>query len=121
MRSQLGPVVTPSGGQRFRGGSRLETQGRARSSSAPRSPSVQMTDRNGEGVGGVVRRRRRVEAEQQADHALDLVLVGAAVADDGALDLGRRIRGYRHAGARGGDERDAARWPSISALRTLRA
>ena len=33
----------------------------------------------------------RVEAEQQLDHLLHLRLLGAAVADDGALDFGRRV------------------------------
>ena len=38
--------------------------------------------RDGQRVGRVVRRRRRVEAEQQLHHLLDLRLLGAAVADD---------------------------------------
>ena len=50
-----------------------------------------------------------VEAEQQLDHLLDLVLLRAAVADDRALDLGRRVLDDRQARFRRREQRDAAR------------
>ena len=46
-----------------------------------------MTDSDSERVGGVVRRGRRGEAENQLHHLLHLVLLGTAVPDDGALDV----------------------------------
>ena len=50
-----------------------------------------MADRDGQRIGSVVRRRRLIETQQQLDHLLDLVLFSAAVADDGTLDLSRRV------------------------------
>jgi len=50
-----------------------------------------MADRDGKGVGDVVRFWRVFEAEELGDHELDLALVGASVADDGQLHLGRRV------------------------------
>jgi len=50
-----------------------------------------MTDRHGECVRGIERRRRRLQAEQQLDHLLNLVLLGAAVSDDGPLHFGRAV------------------------------
>ncbi len=47
--------------------------------------------RRAERVGGVEGRRRLVEAEEQLDHLRNLVLLGAAIADDRALDFGRRV------------------------------
>ena len=74
---------------------------------------MQMTDRHGQRVGGVVRRRRLRQAEQQLDHLLHLVLLGAAVADDRALDLRRRVLDDRAARLDGGEHRDAARMPEL--------
>ena len=50
-----------------------------------------------------------VEPEQQLDHLLHLLLLGAAVADDRALDLGRRVLDDRHARLDRREHRDAAR------------
>ena len=54
-----------------------------------------------------------VEPEQQLDHLLHLRLLGAAVADDRTLDLGRRVLDDRQAGLGGGEQRDAARVPEL--------
>ena len=71
--------------------------------------AVDVADGCGERVGGIVRRRGGAQAEQQLHHLLHLVLVGAAVADDGALDLGGRVFRDRDARGDGRDHRDAAR------------
>ena len=74
---------------------------------------MHVADRDRERIGGVVRRRRRVEAEQQLDHLLHLVLLRAAEADDRALDLGRRVLGDRQPRLRRRQQRDAARVPEL--------
>ena len=48
-----------------------------------------VADRHGEGVGGVIRGRHRVEREDRPHHLPDLFLVGAAVAADRLLDSKR--------------------------------
>ena len=68
-----------------------------------------MADGDGERVGGVVRRRRLRQAEKQLHHLLHLVLLGAAVADDRALDLGRRVLDDRKPGFDRRQHRHAAR------------
>ena len=84
--------------------------------------AVHVTDRDRERVGGVVRRRHRVEPEQQLDHLPDLRLLGAAEADDGALDLGRRVLGDRQTPAAAAASSATPRaCPSFSALRTFLA
>ena len=55
----------------------------------------------GDGSGG--------QAEQQLDHLLHLLLLGAPVADDRPLDLGRRVLDDRQPGLDGREHRDAAR------------
>src|SRR5687767_3457311 len=70
---------------------------------------MQMTDGHGERVGGVVRRRRFVETEQQLDHLLHLVLLGAAVTDHRPLDLGRCVLDDLASRFDGGKDGDAAR------------
>ena len=72
-----------------------------------------MADRHGQRIGGVVRRRRLGEAEQQLDHLLHLVLLGAAVADDGALHLGGRVLDDGAAGLDGGEHGHAAGVPQL--------
>jgi hypothetical protein len=52
---------------------------------------MQMADRDGQRISGVVRLRRLIETEQELDHLLDLVLFSTAIADDGALDLRWRV------------------------------
>ena len=46
-----------------------------------------MADGHRERIGGVVRRWRRVQPEQELNHLLHLVFLGTAVADDRPLDL----------------------------------
>jgi hypothetical protein len=52
---------------------------------------VRVTDRDSQCIGGVVRRRRGVEAEQELHHVLELRLLRAPVADDGEFDRGRCV------------------------------
>ena len=70
-----------------------------------------MTDRDGEGVGCMARLRRGGEPEHRLDHALDLRLVGVAVAADHLLDPVRRVFSGREPGARAGDEHGASGLP----------
>ena len=53
------------------------------------------------------------QAEQQLHHLLHLVLLGAAVADDRALDFRRRVLDDRQAGLDRREHRDAARVPEL--------
>jgi hypothetical protein len=69
---------------------------------------VHVAERHGERVGGVMRCRHGVEPEQQLDHLLHLGLLGAAVADDGAFHLGRRVLDHRHPGLHRRQHRHAA-------------
>src|SRR5438105_10588150 len=52
---------------------------------------VDVADRDRERVGGIVWRRHGRQPEQQLHHVLHLRLLRAAIADDGALDLGGRV------------------------------
>jgi hypothetical protein len=52
---------------------------------------MHVTDGDGERVGGIVRRRRRRQAEEQLDHVLHLLFFSAPVADHCPLDFGRRV------------------------------
>ena len=53
------------------------------------------------------------QAEQQLDHLLHLVLLGAAVADDRPLDLGGRVLHDLAPGLDRGEHRHAARVPEL--------
>src|SRR5205085_4076072 len=68
-----------------------------------------VADCRGERIGGV-RLRKRAEAQKPLHGALDLELVGPAVADDGLLDHHRCVFGYTYAGRRGGSHRHTARF-----------
>ena len=68
-----------------------------------------MADRDGERVGGVMRRRLDVEREYRPHHALHLRLVGAAVAAHRLLDRRGRVLDARHLVIRARDERGSAR------------
>ena len=68
-----------------------------------------MADRDGERVGGVMRRRIDLEPEDGANHPLHLRLVGPSVSAHGLLDGRWRILDARNVEIRAGDERDAAR------------
>src|SRR5215469_4172931 len=63
---------------------------------------MQMTDGDGQGVGGIQRFRRVGQLEQAGDHVLDLLLLGTTVADDRRLDGQGRIFGDLKAGSGGG-------------------
>lgn len=52
---------------------------------------VRVTDGNSQGIGDIMRLWRLGEIEQEGDHALYLLLLGAAISDGRALDLQRRI------------------------------
>ena len=78
-----------------------------------RGPGVHVADRHRERVGRVVRRRHVGKPEQQPHHLLDLVLLGAPVADHRALDLGGRVLGDLVAGLHGRQHRHAARVPEL--------
>src|SRR6266849_10836422 len=69
---------------------------------------MHVADRDRKSVGGVVRRRYFSQTQQQLDHVLHLRLFRAAVADDGALDLGGCVFEDRHARLDGRKHRDAA-------------
>ena len=51
--------------------------------------------------------------EQQLHHLLHLRLLGASIADDGALDLCRRVFGHRQPGLGGGEQGHATRVPEL--------
>ncbi len=55
---------------------------------------MRVTNRHGQGIGGVVRRGSLAQAKQQLHHLLHLTLVRSTVADHCQLDLGRRV--FRH-------------------------
>ena len=101
-----------SGGRQFR---QLRGSLRALVDDALRDAAraVHVAERDGQRVGGVVRRRRDVEPEQQPHHVLHLLLFRAPVADDRALDLGRRVLHDLHAGLHRRQHRDAARVPEL--------
>jgi hypothetical protein len=59
---------------------------------------MHMADRDGQGIGGVVRRWRGGKTEEQLHHLPHLVLLGASVPDDCALDFGRCVLDHLTAG-----------------------
>jgi len=70
---------------------------------------MHMADRDGQGIGGVVRRWRGGKTEEQFHHLRHLVLLGASVPDDRALDFGRRVLDHLTAGFNRGKHRHATR------------
>ena len=74
---------------------------------------MQMTDGHGERIGGIVWRWWRVESEEQFHHLAHLVLLGAAVAHDGALDLGWRVLDDRASCFDRGEHGHTARVPEF--------
>ena len=107
-------ITRASGG---RGSRRRRRRARARAPGATRlcgdgggvRRAVEVADRDRERVGGVLGVRRHLERQQRLDHARDLVLVGAARAADGVLDLLRRVGDDVEAALAGGEHDDAAR------------
>ena len=72
---------------------------------------LQVTEGDGDAVGGVVGLGRRVQRQEPLHHLLHLPLFGVAVAADGLLDLGGRVLGEGQAVERGGEQHHAARLP----------
>ena len=70
-----------------------------------------VADRDRERVGGVIRGRDLVEAEDRLHHPPHLLLVGAAVPADRLLDPRRRVLSARDADGRRGDEHGSPRLP----------
>ena len=65
-----------------------------------------VADGQRQGVGGVGRLGRRRQAQHAGDHQGDLLLVRAAVAGDGGLDLAGGVPGDRPVGLGGGERGD---------------
>ena len=72
-----------------------------------------MADGHGQRIGGVVRRRRGGQTEEQLHHHLHLRLLGAAVADDGALHFGGRVFHHFAPGLDRGEHGHAAGVPQL--------
>jgi len=67
-----------------------------------RGRGVQMTDGDGERIGGVGGFGDLIELEETGDHLLDLMFFRFAVADNGGLDGERRVLGnFKAGGSRG--------------------
>ena len=84
-----------------------------------RARGMRVTNRRGQRVGRVVRRRRGVEAEEELHHLLQLRLLGAAVAGHGQLHFGGRVLDHPQAGPTAASMATPRAWPSMSALRTF--
>jgi hypothetical protein len=70
-------------------------------------------DRDGQRVGGVVRRGWRTQSEQQLDHLLHLWFLCAPVSHHCPLDLGRRVFEECHSGFDGGEHGHTACVPKF--------
>src|SRR5437867_2800877 len=68
---------------------------------------MNVTNSNRESIRGVVGLRRCLELQERANHLLNLILVGAAVACHSALDFQRRILEDGQIRFRGGEHRNA--------------
>ena len=82
----------------------------------PRHAVMRVADGDGERIGRVV----AVEGgagEEHPDHRPDLLLLGMAGADDGLLDLVRRVFGHRQPRLRRDEERDAPRLAELQRRR----
>ena len=69
---------------------------------------VEMTDGDGERVGGVSRVVRLLQVEEARNHKLHLLLGGEAVADDRRFNGERGVFGHRFSTGGGGQEGDSA-------------
>jgi hypothetical protein len=81
---------------------------------------MQMTERHRQRVGRVVWCRRLRQSQQDLDHLLHLVFLGAAVPDDRTLDLGGRILRDWASGLYRGEDRDTARVPELQGAADIR-
>ena len=70
---------------------------------------MQVANRHCQRISGIVRRWHLVKTQQQLHHLPDLRLLGAPIADDRALDLGRGVLDNRDTGLGGGQHGHAAR------------
>src|SRR5215831_11675153 len=68
---------------------------------------MEMANGDGEGVGGIQGLGWRGEFEEAGDHMLDLLLLGASIADDRRLDCQRGVFGDFKAGGRSGQHGDS--------------
>ena len=78
-----------------------------------RSGRVQMTDRDGQGVGGVECFRGFRKFEQTHYHMLDLLLLGASVTDDGGFNGEGRVFGDLEPGGGSGQHGDPPHLPQL--------
>ena len=76
-----------------------------------------VADRDGERVGGVVRRRQRLQPEDRLHHPLHLRLLGAAVAAHRLLDARGRVLGALDAGSAAATSTAPRACPTESAMR----
>jgi hypothetical protein len=72
-----------------------------------------MTDRHGEGIGRIMRRGGTGQAKQQPHHLLNLLLFGAPISDDGALDFRGRVFNDRTTGLHSSEDGNAARMSEL--------
>ena len=82
---------------------------------------MQMTDGDGQGVGGIHGLGRFVEGEQSGDHVLHLLLLGSSIADYGRLDGKRRVFGDLQSCGGSGEHGHTADLSRLSADFTFRA
>ena len=69
---------------------------------------VEVTDGDGQGVGGIGGFGNLIEVEEARDHLLDLMFFGAPVSDDGGLDGEWRIFGDFESSGSGGEHGHSA-------------
>ena len=78
-----------------------------------------MADGQGYGVGRVVWFRSCGQTADTLDHVHDLALFGPAVADDGLLDLERRVFVNREIALTSNEDADAARFSNCDTGRNI--
>ena len=81
---------------------------------------MHVTNRHRERIGGVVRRWRGGKTEVQLHHLPHLVLLGASVTDDRALDFGRRVLDHLTTGFNRGKHRHATRVTELQCAADVR-
>lgn len=78
-----------------------------------------MAQRDGDGIGRIVRPGHAVQPEQAARHIHDLMLLRLAIADDGLLDLHGRVFKQRHARPLDGEQDHTASVRNANAGRDI--
>ena len=81
--------------------------------------ALQVAEGDGEGVGGISRRRGCAEPQPPGDHMLDLAFVCRSIARHRGLDCGGRILEDLNAGRRRHDERNAGRSTHVGRCRQI--